>query len=149
MFESSPIPFRSIYSTFTSIFYRLFFPPLRRPSPSIPSPRPTTLLSPKTFSRRGTSSLITAIASLSRTYVTNGTPSLDPLSTSSAFSPFYPFTATFLGAVIVVAFPCPARASGETRLESPGPTTVRASEGRREVVLLMNERGKRRFMEER
>lgn len=59
------------------------------------------------------------------------------------------FTATFLGAVIVVAFPCPARASGETRLESPGPTTVRASEGRREVVLLMNERGKRRFMEER
>ncbi|WVQ71258.1 hypothetical protein IAR50_000784 [Cryptococcus sp. DSM 104548] len=60
------------------------------------------------------------------------------------------FTATFLGAVIVVAFPCPARA-GETRLDGPGAGTAGLGVGdaKREVVLMMNQRGKRRFLEER
>ncbi|KAK8865854.1 hypothetical protein IAR55_001002 [Kwoniella newhampshirensis] len=66
------------------------------------------------------------------------------------------FTATFLGAVIVVAFPCPARSSHEARLDSPNYQTASSSAAggtgsgkRREVVVLMNERGKRRFLEER
>jgi hypothetical protein len=54
------------------------------------------------------------------------------------------FTATFLGAFVVVAFPCPVRSGdrskSETMLESPK---------RSEVVVMMNERGKRRFLEER
>ncbi|WVQ85419.1 hypothetical protein IAT38_007584 [Cryptococcus sp. DSM 104549] len=61
------------------------------------------------------------------------------------------FTATFLGAFVVVAFPCPARSTGggQARLDGP-PAAAGVAEGRgREVVLMMNERGKRRFMEER
>ncbi|WVR05795.1 hypothetical protein IAU60_002820 [Kwoniella sp. DSM 27419] len=63
------------------------------------------------------------------------------------------FTATFLGAIIVVAFPCPAKA-GEARLESTSDMKFArlgsdGARGRSEVVLLMNQRGKRRFMEER
>jgi hypothetical protein len=60
------------------------------------------------------------------------------------------FTATFLGAVVVVAFPCPIRPTNtigraEARLDS--------EDGRRrtekgEVVVLMKQRG-RRFLEER
>jgi hypothetical protein len=54
------------------------------------------------------------------------------------------FTATFLGALVVVAFPCPVRSgdrsNAEARLESPG---------RENVVVMMNERGRRRFLEER
>lgn len=58
------------------------------------------------------------------------------------------FTATFLGAVIVVAFPCPVRPGHrpEARLDSvPSPD----SGSKQDVVVLMNERGRRRFMEER
>ncbi|WVF70892.1 hypothetical protein IAT40_005687 [Kwoniella sp. CBS 6097] len=65
------------------------------------------------------------------------------------------FTATFLGAIIVVAFPCPAQSAGEAKLDSPTMMSLgnngsgTGGKDRREVVLLMNERGKRRFMEER
>lgn len=58
------------------------------------------------------------------------------------------FAATFLGAVVVVAFPCPARAGvGDlsrpvTRLDGTDPTSS-------EVVAMMNKRGGRKlFMEE-
>ncbi|KAK1924347.1 hypothetical protein DB88DRAFT_489983 [Papiliotrema laurentii] len=56
------------------------------------------------------------------------------------------FTATFLGAVVVVAFPCPARpgdrAKPTARLDSPSLSAD-------QVVVVMNSRGKHRFMEER
>lgn len=71
------------------------------------------------------------------------------------------FTATFLGAVVVVAFPCPVRPPGfqGTMLDGDGNDDVAADqnsglgldkrrmEGRGEVVVLMNKRG-RRFLEE-
>jgi hypothetical protein len=65
------------------------------------------------------------------------------------------FTATFLGAVVVVAFPCPIRPTNisgraEARLDSQteadANTNTRRPNG--EVVVLMNQRG-RRFLEER
>lgn len=52
------------------------------------------------------------------------------------------FTATFLGALIVVAFPCPAKPGGGPQLEGD------RVEGKPEVVVMMNSR-RRRFMEER
>jgi hypothetical protein len=70
------------------------------------------------------------------------------------------FTATFLGSVLVVAFPCPVRPKdGSPSLvnESPRNTVAEgasAGEGRRrgrdEIVVMMNERsgGRRRFMSE-
>ena len=76
------------------------------------------------------------------------------------------FTATFLGALVVVAFPCPVRQDGQrplTRLEnerdvdgSEGGTGsgsgsgVGRKQGIRgsDLVVVMNTRGKRRFMEE-
>ena len=61
------------------------------------------------------------------------------------------FTATFLGAVVVVAFPCPIRPTNisgraEARLDSESNTNTGRRNG--EVVVLMNQRG-RRFLEER
>lgn len=66
------------------------------------------------------------------------------------------FTATFLGAVVVVAFPCPIRPTNisgraEARLDSgvhPMTTTPTGERRNGEVVVLMNQRG-RRFLEER
>jgi hypothetical protein len=64
------------------------------------------------------------------------------------------FTATFLGAVVVVAFPCPVRPtnlSGRAEAMLDSETTGTIGRRRREdgeVVVLMNQRG-RRFMEER
>jgi len=73
------------------------------------------------------------------------------------------FTATFLGAVIVVAFPCPARpindygraaARMESLREGQGSDGGRNEDwekgngGKGEVVVLMNRRG-RKFLEER
>lgn len=73
------------------------------------------------------------------------------------------FTATFLGAVVVVAFPCPVRPGDKSRpyarLEEgslvanegsdvSGGDIDRFGKRRDEVVVMMNERGKRRFMEE-
>lgn len=65
------------------------------------------------------------------------------------------FTATFLGAVVVVAFPCPIRPTNisgraEARLDSQTEADTNTNTGRRngEVVVLMNQRG-RRFLEER
>lgn len=64
------------------------------------------------------------------------------------------FTATFLGAVVVVAFPCPVRPEGVrpyTRLD--GADDSASSPGSRsrnqEVIVMMNGRGKRRFIEEK
>ncbi|WWC86154.1 uncharacterized protein L201_001027 [Kwoniella dendrophila CBS 6074] len=65
------------------------------------------------------------------------------------------FTATFLGAFIVVAFPCPVKSHGEARLDSSSNESgsLRLIDSSRkeksEVVVLMNQRGKRRFLEER
>ncbi|WVW82187.1 hypothetical protein I302_104193 [Kwoniella bestiolae CBS 10118] len=61
------------------------------------------------------------------------------------------FTATFLGAVIVVAFPCPVKSHGEARLDggSMGSIAQNQDRSRSEVVVMMNQRGKRRFLEER
>jgi hypothetical protein len=53
------------------------------------------------------------------------------------------FGATFLAAVAVVAMPCPAR---EKRTLLDEPTPVPASN--KEVIVMMNQRGRRRFMEE-
>jgi len=64
------------------------------------------------------------------------------------------FTATFLGAVVVVAFPCPIRPSNlsgraEARLDGDEVTNTTSPTRRNgEVVVLMNQRG-RRFLEER
>jgi hypothetical protein len=64
------------------------------------------------------------------------------------------FAATFLGAVVVVAFPCPARTT-DTRLEGAAPSTgacaaavPQESAVQKEVIVMMNQRGRRRFMEE-
>lgn len=67
------------------------------------------------------------------------------------------FTATFLCAAVIVAFPCPARpgdrSKAEARLDGgvddSGGSRGRGRGRREEVVVMMNERGKRRFMEER
>jgi hypothetical protein len=61
------------------------------------------------------------------------------------------FTATFLGAVVVVAFPCPIRPTNtsgraEAMLDSNSNSNTTRTRG--EVVVLMNQRG-RRFLEER
>jgi hypothetical protein len=63
------------------------------------------------------------------------------------------FTATFLGAVVVVAFPCPIRPTNisgraEARLDSESDTNTNTGKRNGEVVVLMNQRG-RRFLEER
>ncbi|ORY32848.1 hypothetical protein BCR39DRAFT_522080 [Naematelia encephala] len=58
------------------------------------------------------------------------------------------FTATFLGAVIVVAFPCPARPSDRSAMRLDG-EQMNSRGARQDVVVMMNERGKRRFIEER
>jgi hypothetical protein len=63
------------------------------------------------------------------------------------------FTATFLGAVVVVAFPCPIRPTNisgraEARLDSESDTNTNTGRRNGEVVVLMNQRG-RRFLEER
>ena len=55
------------------------------------------------------------------------------------------FTATFLGAVVVVAFPCPARpgdGSSNARLDGPPMS-------KDQVVVVMNSRGRHKFIEER
>lgn len=58
------------------------------------------------------------------------------------------FTATFLGALVVVAFPCPARSDrGKVSAKLDG--LGREGRSREEVVVMMNERGRRRFLEER
>lgn len=57
------------------------------------------------------------------------------------------FTATFLGAVAVVMFPCPARPVDGRRLARLEGVTESTSP-RKEVVVMMNERGRRRFLEE-
>ncbi|KAL7421878.1 hypothetical protein Q5752_003649 [Cryptotrichosporon argae] len=54
------------------------------------------------------------------------------------------FTATFLGAVVVVAFPCPARTDVRAGLASPD---GRDGAVGKEVVVMMNQR-RRRFLEE-
>jgi len=55
------------------------------------------------------------------------------------------FTACFLGAVVVVAFPCPARpgdrSSSHVRMDGP----VMSKD---QVVVVMNSRGRHRFIEE-
>jgi len=56
------------------------------------------------------------------------------------------FAATFLGAVVVVAFPCPARPVDGARLEAGGDAPSSAVQ--KEVIVMMNQRGRRRFMEE-
>lgn len=70
------------------------------------------------------------------------------------------FTATFLGSVLVVAFPCPVRPKdGSSSLVNesariPVAEGASVAEGRRrgrdEIVVMMNERsgGRRRFMSE-
>ncbi|WWC66449.1 uncharacterized protein I206_100351 [Kwoniella pini CBS 10737] len=69
------------------------------------------------------------------------------------------FTATFLGAFIVVAFPCPVKSHGEAKLDShhsflnQNQNQIENQNQQKiknsEVVILMNQRGKRRFLEER
>ena len=59
------------------------------------------------------------------------------------------FTATFLGAVIVVAFPCPARSTDGSRAHARLDGSREFLDPDQEVVVMINERGKRRFMEER
>lgn len=54
------------------------------------------------------------------------------------------FGATFLAAVAVVAMPCPAREK-RTLLDEPHETTPLQS---KEAIVMMNQRGRRRFMEE-
>lgn len=54
------------------------------------------------------------------------------------------FGATFLAAVAVVAMPCPAREK-RTLLDEPSPAP---QTGKQEVIVMMNQRGRRRFMEE-
>jgi hypothetical protein len=84
------------------------------------------------------------MAPLLRTYFARGQRSI--LSTL--------FTATFLGAVVVVAFPCPVRPEGirpYARLEGSD-DIASSSESRsrnQEVIVMMNGRGKRRFIEEK
>lgn len=58
------------------------------------------------------------------------------------------FTATFLGAVIVVAFPCPVRPPDGSRARLDGAEPENRL-GRDEVVVLVNGRGRRKFLEER
>jgi hypothetical protein len=70
------------------------------------------------------------------------------------------FTATFLGALVVVAFPCPVRQDGHRPLahlqDGAGAGEVeRSTHGRGsgsgnggDLVVVMNTRGRRRFMEE-
>ena len=59
------------------------------------------------------------------------------------------FAVTFLGAVLIVAFPCPARPIdrllGRSRLQGVELT----QEQEREIVAMMNERSKRKFLAER
>lgn len=60
------------------------------------------------------------------------------------------FGATFLAAVAVVAMPCPAREK-RTLLDEPLAHTHAASAAplqNKEVIVMMNQRGRRRFMEE-
>lgn len=59
------------------------------------------------------------------------------------------FAATFLGAVVVVAFPCPRVGTGEigapmARLDGSEPDAATS----KEVVAMMNKRGRKLFMEE-
>lgn len=67
------------------------------------------------------------------------------------------FTATFLGSVLVVAFPCPVRPTdGSSSLVNESAVPAAAGDkgeasrrrGRDEIVVMMNERsgGRRRFM---
>lgn len=92
---------QSLFAQFTlllsPIFYPSLFPQAFFPSLPIPIPHLIAPLSPKTFNQRGASSLITANSLLSRAHANNGTPSLDPLSTSPTFSPFYSFYCHFSG----------------------------------------------------
>ncbi|ORX35759.1 hypothetical protein BD324DRAFT_631553 [Kockovaella imperatae] len=59
------------------------------------------------------------------------------------------FAVTFLGAVLVVAFPCPAkpidRLLGRKRIEGVSFT----QEQEQEIIVMMNERSKRKFLPER
>lgn len=62
------------------------------------------------------------------------------------------FGATFLAAVAVVAMPCPAREK-RTLLDEPHALADGRSPGpapgqNKEVIVMMNQRGRRRFMEE-
>lgn len=58
------------------------------------------------------------------------------------------FTATFLGAVVVVAMPCPARDSkAMLQDEAATPASTKAPKSS-EVIVMMNQRGRRRFLEE-
>jgi hypothetical protein len=58
------------------------------------------------------------------------------------------FAATFLSAVVVVAFPCPARPVDGARLEAGSAEPTETEAVRKEVIVMMNQRGRRRFMEE-
>jgi hypothetical protein len=58
------------------------------------------------------------------------------------------FTATFLGSVLVVAFPCPVREGDPSRREAFAEDGGVRSRTREEIIVMMNGRGKRRFMEE-
>jgi hypothetical protein len=66
------------------------------------------------------------------------------------------FASTFLGAVLVVSFPCPARPNatslGRTGRGIGGVSAdgegVVGRKGREEIVIMMRERGGRRFLDE-
>jgi hypothetical protein len=133
-------------------FYTSRSQPQHRP-PRSRTPAHTSALLPPKRSTRSRPTLIPI--ALNHTQKQNMAPLLKSLyrpSQRSLLSSL--FTATFLGAVVVVAFPCPVRPtnlSGRAEAMLDSETTGTIGRRRREdgeVVVLMNQRG-RRFMEER
>lgn len=60
------------------------------------------------------------------------------------------FTVTFLGAVAVVAFPCPVRPGDRSMPRTRLDGVDEEMDGkRREVIVMMNKRGRRKFIQER
>ena len=58
------------------------------------------------------------------------------------------FAVTFLGAVLMVAFPCPARPFDLSRRRK-GLIEAGIGKDEKEIVVMMNERSSRKFLEER
>lgn len=130
-----------------------------------PSSRLDPVPPPHSILDLGARSPSTAQTKAKKLIQTKRTPAMPPL-LKTYFNPHHRqflstlFTATFLGSVLVVAFPCPVRPTdGSSSLvnESAVPAVPNAGEsgegrrrGRDEIVVMMNERsgGRRRFMSE-